>query len=419
VLTEPIGPGKVADYVQVFDEEIRWSQSRGLPGDWQGLRRRLDCVSVLHRDADARRLATSGRDWLYRFEYRCLVGALPDLLLPEVLDAVVAALRLSDGGAPGHWDVWAPLDRKSFRQRVASADRREVLAEASVVSALAQHARKPSWRRNLEGIRALHDLHQARAALDPVFDAPALISAGRQLVEALGEVLPPIARGLLSSAIELQFRWELEDQAVELGPARALWHKKLPDVGAWDPVWVQLADRISGPDPPGIWFREDLQEVYEECNQRAEGERVRDQAEEEEGREAALAREGAEEDPVADDARLRQEETARRRESEQRPQAAVREPQEWIEAEGQERERQRPAEVHQRGEPEEAERLEAKRRANAARPARPAQPTFRLGPHHGIRRRLAEEEFEKWCKRKGVDPGDFTDERREELLRHF
>ncbi len=60
----------VPTYIDLFDEELLWGQMRGLPGDWNGLRRRLDALSgkaidrqaagaTIHTPASAHRLEHS------------------------------------------------------------------------------------------------------------------------------------------------------------------------------------------------------------------------------------------------------------------------------------------------------------------------------------------------------------------------
>ena len=84
----------VATYIGMIDETISWSQGRGLPGDANRLRSRLDALSNRDRAyREAERGSTRAPDWAYRLEQRLVVDELLGSLLPEVLDDLVEELR--------------------------------------------------------------------------------------------------------------------------------------------------------------------------------------------------------------------------------------------------------------------------------------------------------------------------------------
>ncbi len=248
-----IGDVSVATYIEMFDETIRWSQGRGLPGDANRLRARLDALSKRVRDDEADRASAPG--WAYRLEHRLVVDELLDSLPPELLDDLVRALR--SGRTRGETDpgVWAALDRRSFAEDTKAHRMREALAEADVLMALGRHARRPSHVRLWEGIRALEEMHQARMALVPVFDVDTLMREGEHLAEALRDLLPPPATRLLSRRVEDRFRSQVEGTPVDrLGPSASFWHHKIPDLGPWYPSWQKLQYVRDRPDPFGTLF---------------------------------------------------------------------------------------------------------------------------------------------------------------------
>jgi len=58
--TKP-APRSVAGYIEVFYDAIGWGQMSGLPGDWNGLRRRLDVLSQKVRDREADGITPTAR----------------------------------------------------------------------------------------------------------------------------------------------------------------------------------------------------------------------------------------------------------------------------------------------------------------------------------------------------------------------
>ena len=74
-LTKP-APRSVARYIEVFYDAIRWSQMRGLPGDWNGLRRRLEVLSQRVKDLGAERANAQTPAWAHRLEHNVMIEAL-------------------------------------------------------------------------------------------------------------------------------------------------------------------------------------------------------------------------------------------------------------------------------------------------------------------------------------------------------
>lgn len=307
-------PRSVASYVELFDEVMLWSQMHAPTGDWNKLWRRLDAISLRVRDDAAGR--TSAPNWAYRLEHGVLIEVLGETLLPAVLDDLVETLRSQRGRGETDPGVWAALDRKPFEEARDRIRRHASSAEAGMFAALNQLSKKPSQVR-LEGLRALGALHDARVALAPVFETKVLVGEARHLAEALCNLMPPTATRLLSSAVEIGFRSELEGAPInELGPARPFWHHKLPGLGIWYPVWQGLRFGADQPDLFGTWFVPWLQTIYEERHGRAEAERASKRNEEQRQLRAAeiererQIREDA--DERAKEARLREEHARRR-----------------------------------------------------------------------------------------------------------
>ena len=396
------GRRKISSYVEVFDEVIEWSQEHGPDGDWHKLRRRLDLLSQRVREAEMQREAAHAPDWAYRLEHTIWIALLPEALLPPVLDDLVETLRTQRQRGQAGSGVWAPLDRKPFGQEMTRNSKRASSARAAVLAALKRHASNPSHIRILEGLRALEDLHDVTLRSDPIFDAELLISEGDSLAEALRTLLPPMARRVLSSHVENRFRSKLEGKPInQLEPTHSFWHHKIPGLGTWQPVWQKLYS-INEPDPLGIWFVSNLQEIYETWHQEAEDERLqRKESEERTQRQAAAEQERQkreEADRHANQAREREEEELREQREEAKRQAE--EEQERHRPKLQEQERKWKAEVQGQREEERKRRLEEIR-------SRPRPPWAEGGwerSSEARQRRWAESEFEKWRKKEHCRP---------------
>jgi hypothetical protein len=253
----------VATYIGILDEIISWSQGRGLPGDANRLRSRLDALSKRDwEDREAERASTRAPDWAYGLEQRLVVDELLASLLPELVDDLVKELRSRRVRSDADPGVWAALDRRSFAEHTNARRKREALAEADVLMSLQRHAERPSYLRIWEGIRALEGLHQARMVPAPFFDVDTLVAEGKHLAEVLCDLLPRTANRLLSLRVQDRFRSELEGTPVDrLEPAASFWHHRIPDLGTWYPVWHRLL--YVGPDPFGVWFVPSVQAMYE------------------------------------------------------------------------------------------------------------------------------------------------------------
>jgi hypothetical protein len=75
--TKP-APRSVAGYIEVFYDAIGWGQMSGLPGDWNGLRRRLDVLSQKVRDREADGINTHSPGWAHRLEHKILIEVLQE-----------------------------------------------------------------------------------------------------------------------------------------------------------------------------------------------------------------------------------------------------------------------------------------------------------------------------------------------------
>jgi len=411
------GRRKISSYIEVFDEVIEWSQEHGPDGDWHKLRRRLDLLSQRVREAEMQREAAHAPDWAYRLEHTIWIALLPEALLPPVLDDLVETLRTQRQRGQAGSGVWASLDRKPFGQEMTRNSKRASSARAAVLAALKRHASNPSHIRILEGLRALEDLHDVTLRSDPIFDAELLISEGDSLAEAIRTLLPSMARRVLSSLVENRFRSKLEGKPIkQLEPTHSFWHHKIPGLGTWHPVWQKLYS-INEPDPLGIWFVSNLQEIYETWHQEAEDERLqRKESEERTQRQAAAEQERQkreEADRRANQAREREEEELREQREEAKRQAEIQEEQERHRRKLQEQERKWKAEVQGQREEERKRRLEEIR-------SRPRPPWAEGGwerSSEARQRRWAESELEKWRKKRALSPEEVPAEFRERFIR--
>lgn len=404
----------VRTYIDLFDEELVWGQMRGLPGDWNGLRRRLDALSQKATDREAAGATINTPASAHRLEHRLLVDVLREMLLPAVLDGLVDTLRSAWGRAD--LGVWAPLDRELLKRH----RRRESLADASVLAALKKHARKPSHLRILEGLRALEDLDRVGTHLDPGFDPVMLVDEKNHLVEVVESLLPPTARQVLGREVEARFRSHVEGTPInQLEPARAFWHNHIPGVGLGDPIWNQFSHGDQ-PDPLGTWFVPGVQAAYEAMHEQVEIERAKEVADEKRVQRAAAARRRRQERKEADQralqARLEKEERVREQKQERRRQAEAERAEQRIRLERERQQEEQRAEFERAQEQERQARVETKRRSRGPTPSTPIY--WKRRPEE-IWRRQAEGEFKKWCKKKGVLPQDFTDEHREKVMREI
>lgn len=195
--------GTVRSYIGTIDEVIAWGQASGLAGEWHSLLRRLHALGRGPADAEAD--TPGGPAVLYRLEHDVAIEVSTEVLTPAVLEDLVGKLRAGRGAA-ADLGSWAALDARSF-ERTLAAERRH---ETSVLTALARHARKPRYANVLEAVRALEDLQRSRERRLPGRDTTMLEREATRLAEAMEEVLPPLARRLLSDEIEVRFRSEFE-----------------------------------------------------------------------------------------------------------------------------------------------------------------------------------------------------------------
>ncbi len=406
-------PPSVATYIDVFDEAILWSQTRGLPGDWYGLRRKLDTLVRRARMREAEE-HTGAPDWAHRLEHKLLIEVLRELLLPAVLDDLVEALR---SGEPGDVGVWSPLDRKALERY----REREVSADAGVLAALKGHAKKPRHVRVLEGLRALQDLFEARVCLDPLFEAAVLVKEGKQLVEVVETILPPTARLMLSFEVEARFRSHVEEKAIdELEPARAFWHHHLEGLDVWHPVWIALRSPGDHPDPLGTWFVPGIQATYEEVYEQVVTNRRKKAEDEKRKQRAAAAKRRRQQQKEADQrelqARLDREELIRRQERERKRRAEAEKEEQQIRMHHEEQQCERRAEYEQIQQEQRQARIEMIRRNQ--------QPSSALDRRYWLRAderksRWVVAEWERWCQSKGMSPHEFSDEDRERFIRRI
>jgi hypothetical protein len=418
----------VATYIGLLDETIRWSQGRGLPGDANRLRSRLDALSKRDRDGEVDWASRRAPDWAYRLEQRLVVDELLRSLLPELLDDLVKELRsrrARDGTDPG---VWAALDRGSFAEHRDAHRTREVLAEADVLMSLKRHAEKPSHVRIWEAIRALEELHHARMALAPSFDVDTLVREGEHLAEVLRDLLPPMASRLLSRRVEDRFRSELEGTPVDrLEPAASFWHHRIPDLGTWYPVWHKLLYVGDRPDPFGIWFVPDLQATYERWRASADakdGKKGEPRAQEPAGRRVEAARPGGERPEKRElvertaEAKLmeerRQAERQSKREEQRRRQAM------------EEHERQQAAEAEARRQEEQrlvAEQMKRYEQMERDRRRREEELKRRRIDHRlripRVQSAANQKQVRRYLKSHGITPADMTPRVREVFRREF
>lgn len=294
------------------------------------------------------------------------------------------------------------------------------MADASVLAALKKHARKPSHLRILEGLRALENLDRVGAHLDPGFEPVMLVVEKKHLAEALESLLPPTARaaGLRGGGpLPLPCRGRTDQST---GIRACLMHNHLPGVGLWDPIWTLFLSHGDKPDPLGTWFVPGVQATYEAMHEQAESERAKRVADEKRLQRAAAARrrrqERKEAHQRARQARLDQEERVREQKRERRRQAEVERTEQRIRLERERQQQEQWAEYERAQEQERQARIEMKRRS---RGPTPSTPTYWKRRPEEIWRRQAEAEFQKWCKRRGVLPKDFTDEHRERIMREI
>ena len=412
-------PRSVTTYIEVFEEAILGSQMRGLVGDWNKLRRKVEALSqrVRNREADGARAP----DWAYRLEQKLLIEVMRECLLPAVIDDLVENLRSTGEREGADLGAWAPLDREVMERH----RRRELSADAAVLAALKHYAKKPSYIRILEGLRALEDLHEVREHLDAQFDATSLVNEGKRLAAVVGTLLPPTARRLLSFEIEVRFRSEVEGKPIqELEPVDAFWHHHLADLGVWHPVWSELRSQDDQPDPLGTLFVADAQAVYEDWHAEVEAARAKKTQEEKRKRRAAAAKQQRlrqkEADQRAEQIRLREEEEICRQEQERERKAEAAEVQRRIKAQREEQEREQ-REEQERVQRDNLERLqEGKRAARRERKRQSRQSKPSLEPHWDERAlNYGQSEWERWCKSRGMSPKEFTDEFREKFIRRI
>ena len=409
----------VAKYIEVFYDAVMWGQMQKLPGDWNGLRRRLDVLLQRVRDGERFEANTHTPAWAHRLEHKILIEVLRETLLPSALDHLVEVLRSLR--AEPNLGLWVPLDRETMERHSV----RQRLVDAAVLAARKQHARKPCHLRILEGLRALEDLHRMRMQLDPGFDVDLLVDEGEHLAEALEALLPPTARRLLGGEVEARFRAHVEGKAIDqLDPARALWHNHLDGVGVWRPVWIELRAHGDRPDRLGTWFVPSVQAVYERMHEQSEVERVQKAAAEKHKQRAAAhkqrRRERKEADQAAQQNRLLKEMEERKQEQERERQAEAEKEQHRIRKQREEEERRQRDEERERldegmkaEEEEAAARRERKRQCRSLSTRSEERYWERAGE---LERRWAEAEWERRCKNRGLLPQDYSDEDRERFI---
>jgi hypothetical protein len=410
----PLTPRSVATYIEIFDEAILWGQMRGLAGDWNRLHRRLDALSQRVREREANGASTRAPDWAHRLEHKLLIDALHEMLLPEALDDLIQALRSQRERGEADLGVWAPLDREAMER----SRKREWSAEAAAFAALKHHAKKPRHAHIIDGLRALEDLHDVRVRLNPLFDAELLVNEGRHFANAIGTLLPPTARRLLSIEVEARFRSRLEGKSIDqLNPAEAYWHHHLVGLGVWQPVWSRLRSGADHPDPLINRFVSSVQEIYEEAHSEAKADRAKKSKAEQRRRRAAAAKQERQSrkdaERRAEVARLREHEELQRKEEERKRQAEAEEAQERISRERQEQERKWWAESQAQQEKIRKIRLEEIRNRP---PPPPPRLVWKRRPEE-IRRRWAESEFEKWRQRRGLSREEVPASVREAFIR--
>ncbi len=416
--TVNIIPHDISVYLEVFDDVIKYGQMQALNGDWYKLRCRLDRLSRQVAVAEAGRASPRPSDWAYRLEHEIWLRLLTEvLLLPLVLADLVESLRRQRGQGEADPGVWAALDRETYERERERHESLQASAHAALYTALEHHARKPSHARVLEGLRVLEDLHAGILWFDPIFDAELLMSEGDELVEALQALLPPMARRLLSCAVEGEFRRELEDRGI-IGPeATGFWFHRLPGVGVWRPVWRKLT--FAGHDPLGIWFIPSVQEVYEMWHAGAKAQGPEESGvQERRQRETAVKQERQlrEEADRKDQARQCEEEEAQNEERDRERLVEAEHTQQRIQVQP-EKELECRGEAERVLEAESAERKEGKRRSRPT--ITPQDQLYWKRPPLDLESRWAETEWKRWCKSKGMSPAEFSEKEHEKFIRRL
>jgi hypothetical protein len=400
-------------YVSLFDDLITSHQANGAAGDWHALRRKLDAVERRVDQDDG--VDLDPPQLVSAYEQEVVLEVLVERLLPAVRQDLVQELR-AGRGSEVDLGPWAGLD-----DRARAMDRKHAAAaEASIVAALGRYASNPVRSAILEALRALEDLERLQAYCRPSADAKVLREHGERLAKAAAEVLPRLARRILSELIEDRFRSWIEGKPIaELGPVESRWHNKLRGVGSWYPVWHQLRSGGDEPEPLGPWFVPAVQSVYElRCAQMdAERKHRLRNEEEERRREADLADQRRQEEGRRDltdrEARVLEEMEAGERERTRR--AALEAELEARRQELEEQGRRRRAEQLER---ERIERAEMNARTRRLHEPTRSAPSWNYPPDE-VRRFWAEGQLERWCKSKGLMPHEISAADRAKFLRYL
>jgi len=254
------GRGSIRTYLETFDRIITRSEQLGRRGDWYQARKKLEVLRERLCAEEANAARVTELDRARDAECTALTQVLSEALLPPVLADVIGRLMRQDEDGRRELGVWAPLDADSYLASRERLGRQAAVAEAAVRTALREHARRPSYVRVLQGLRALDDLLVARHALTPARTAAVLDDEITRLMHAL-LVLPEMARGLLIALAQ--------DRLAALlarGSASQLQAEAKGGVGADDiPSAVESwRSEASTPDPFRVWFTDAAQVVYEQ-----------------------------------------------------------------------------------------------------------------------------------------------------------